>query len=170
MELSQDLKVVGRPTRVVAGSNGAANEPTARVVRAEAGTVHVETSTAQACAACPNDQACTGLRMGPNPPPLMVAAGNRCDAQPGQEVQLRLPAGGLALSAALLYLLPAVALVGGAALGWRLGGASNLAAVGGAGLALLTTLGLLRLAEPRLAGWRRLSFDAVAVVRGEEIQ
>ena len=88
-------------------------------------------------------------------------------------MQLQLPAGGLALSAALLYLLPAVALVAGAALGSSvaskiLGGASDLSAIAGACLALLTTLGLLRLFDPRVAGWRLLRLDAVSVVRGEE--
>jgi hypothetical protein len=35
MELSQDLEVVGSPTRPIVGSNEAASGPTARVVRAE---------------------------------------------------------------------------------------------------------------------------------------
>jgi positive regulator of sigma E activity len=168
LEVSQDLDVVGRPSRAMAGSTDEASGPTARVVVAESETVLVEVAAAQTCAACANEQACTSLRIGPSPSPLVVAAANRCDAQPGHHVRLRLADGGLALSAGLLYLLPAAAVVGGAALGSGIGGASNLAAIGGAGLALLTTLGLLRLVEPRLAGWRRLRLDAVAVVRGEE--
>jgi positive regulator of sigma E activity len=172
MELSQDLEVVGSPTRPIAGSNEAASGPTARVVRAESKVVHVEADAMTACAACDIHQACTGLRLGANPAPLIVAAENRCDARPGHEVRLRLPAGGLALSAALLYLLPAAALVTGAALGSSAGShffgfAPDFGAFAGAVLALLTTLGLLRVFDPRLAGWRRLRLDAVAVVRGE---
>lgn len=172
MELSQDLEVVGSPTRPIVGSNEAASGPTARVVRAESKVLHVEPDAATACAACDIQQACTGLRLGANPAPLIVAAENRCDARPGHEVRLRLPAGGLALSAALLYLLPAVAMVAGAALGSSAGShffgfAPDFGAIAGALLALLTTLGLLRVFDPRLAGWRRLRLDAVAVVRGE---
>ena len=172
--MSQDLEGVGCPTRANTRSTEAATGPTARVLRVQSEMVQLEVDTAQACSLCAIERSCAGLRLGAKPAPLILLADNRCDARPGHEVQLNLPGGGLAWSATLLYLLPALAMVVGAALGSGVGSeilgcSPDHGAIAGAGLALLTILGLLRLFDPHMGGWRRLRLEAVRVIRGEEV-
>jgi positive regulator of sigma E activity len=147
--------------------------PTATVVRSGPNLVVVEVVPAQACAGCRVREGCTGLRLAPTDAPVTANAVNRCDARPGQTVTLGSPAGVLAMSAVLVYLLPAVTVVAGAALGAVLGPrllgcSTDPAAAAGAGLGLLCGLGLLHLLDACLAGRPAMRVEAVSVVGSEE--
>ncbi len=114
------------------------------VERIEGEIAHVRVSRPDACNHCAAKGACEtfgGKR------DHLARTWNRCDAENGDRVKIRLPASGLLLSAFLVYFLPAAAMLAGAIVGHELLFKGTLsrdlsAIIGGLTLFALTLLGV----------------------------
>ncbi len=104
------------------------------------GRVAVRVSRAEACMACESKGACQAL--GGQTKDHLLVLENTVGAEPGQAVQLHLPESSVLKASAVLYMLPALTLMGGAVVGFVLApslgwGVDPAAALGaGVGLAL----------------------------------
>ena len=110
-------------------------ERSARIVAIHAQGMRVELGAPAACAACGAQRNCGG-----DEPQIQVEMPLLTGAREGDEVLLGMESAGLLRAAALAYLLPALALVLGAALGeilWQGNAGAALGAVLGLGCGLL---------------------------------
>ena len=107
----------------------------------------------EACHACAAQGMCKAL--GGQTKDLELVVENRIGARPGDRVQLTLAESAVIKASAVLYLLPALGLVGGAGVGWalaqRYAWSADPASIGGAALGLIIGLLLARLLGSRLA-------------------
>jgi sigma-E factor negative regulatory protein RseC len=109
------------------------------------GQVEVKVRRAEACHSCAAKGACTTLAG--NTGDLILVVDNPVGAAPGDQVTLTLDEASVIKASAVLYLVPALGLVGGAVAGWlsfvSLGlardPATALGALGGLGLGLMAT-------------------------------
>lgn len=114
------------------------------------GDVVVRVRQSEACHSCQAQGACASL--GGQSRDLMLRVPNALGARPGDQVALALPEASVTQASLVLYLLPALTLVGGALLGAFVGGGSgaNGAALAGSALGLGVGLALTRLIGRRL--------------------
>ena len=118
------------------------------------GRVAVRVSRAEACMACESHGACTAL--GGQVKDHLLVIPNPLGAEPGQWVSLNMPESGVMGASAVLYGIPALTIIAGAALGNSQAGSLGLqpdpATAIGAGLGLLSGLGLVFLLNRTLGG------------------
>ncbi len=108
---------------------------------------------AEACHSCVAKGACQTL--GGQTKDMTLVLANDLGAKPGDEVTLTLAEGSVIKASAVLYLLPAVGLVGGATLGWRfaadLGLGLDPASIIGAAVGLLVGFGATKLVSSKMS-------------------
>ncbi len=130
------------------------------------GRAAVRVNRAEACMACESHGACRSL--GGQVKDHLLVIRNPLQAQPGQWVSLHLPESSVMGASAVLYLVPAVTLITGAAAGnaaqGLLGIAADPSTALGAGLGLLLGLGLVFLLNRRLGGLQAYQPRMVAIL------
>ena len=112
-----------------------------------ANRVLVKIRRAEACHSCASKGACTSL--GGQTEDVYLEVENTVQATPGDQVTLTLSEASVVKASAVLYLMPALLLLGGAAIGYWLSGiygwSSDPASLAGSGLGLFTGLLFSRL-------------------------
>ena len=141
--------------------------PTGIVIAIRGGQADVSTSRRGACVGCSEAAACDlGVHEGRTD---VVTVENRVGARPGDRVELDLPGNATLELSALVWGLPLLGLVGGAALGaflgLRLGVSEDVAALLGAVIGITGAFGVLRRIDRKAAGEERLMPFIVRVVR-----
>ncbi|MEW5914116.1 MAG: SoxR reducing system RseC family protein [Thermodesulfobacteriota bacterium] len=135
------------------------------VVQTMGGLAQVQTIQQEACKSCGARGACHTLG---GDKKRIVAALNQAQAQAGDRVLLSMSRKGVLSASFLVYILPVVALLGGAALGKRLGPGWGWEGQTGAvvlGLAsLLVVWWILRKISARLAKRRELTVKVVRIL------
>jgi sigma-E factor negative regulatory protein RseC len=120
---------------------------------ATGGRVEVTVERGEACHSCAAQGACKTL--GGQKRDLVLLVGNELDAAPGDRVRLTIAESAVVKASAVLYLLPALGLIAGAAAGWALavrqGWPTDLPALIGAAVGLVVGLLAGRLVGGRLA-------------------
>ncbi|RJX33877.1 MAG: hypothetical protein C4525_08395 [Desulfarculus sp.] len=136
-----------------------------RVVQTLGGLAQVETIQQEACKSCGARGACHTLG---GDKKRIISALNQAQAQPGDRVLLSMPRKGVLGASFLVYMLPVIALLAGAALGKRLGPAWGWEGQTGAvvlGLvSLLVVWFVLRRISARLARRRELTVKVVRIL------
>jgi sigma-E factor negative regulatory protein RseC len=107
---------------------------TARVVSTSHGQAKVAIVRSEACGNCPAKSSCSAASGNIN----VLEVRNPVEAKPGQKVVVELQPEALVKATAMLYLLPATAIVTGATAGWLRSG-SDLGAMAGALAGFATT-------------------------------
>jgi sigma-E factor negative regulatory protein RseC len=130
------------------------------------GRAAVRVSRAEACMSCESKGACTAL--GGQVKDHILVIPNAMEAQPGQWVTLNLPESSVLGASAILYGLPAVTLIGGAALGRAAADALGLgvdpATALGAGLGMVLGLVGIYVFNRKLGGTARYQPRMVGVL------
>jgi len=123
------------------------------------GRVSVRVSRSEACQGCSSKGACNTL--GGNTKDVVLVLSNELDAQQGDRVQLAMAEVNVLKASAALYMLPALALMGGAALGWQLAPllawGRDPASMAGAALGLMAGLLATRIMSKRLGRTERFA-------------
>ena len=149
------------PERAPARSRGseACNETGVVTVCMPDGRVAVRVSRSEACQGCSSKSACNTL--GGDTKDVVLVVKNELNAQPGDRVQLAMAEANVLKASAALYLLPALALMAGAGLGWQLAPllawGRDPASMVGAALGLLTGLLGTRILSKRLSRTERFA-------------
>lgn len=139
------------------------------VVQTRAGLAQVETTQQEACKSCGAQQACHALSGSKK---RVVSAVNQVQAKTGDRVLLSMPRKGVLGATFLVYMVPVMALIAGAALGKRLAPSWGWEGQTGAvilGLAALVLAWLvLRRISQRLARRKELTVKVVRILKEGE--
>jgi sigma-E factor negative regulatory protein RseC len=114
-------------------------EETASVVSVDGDTAQVTLTRSEACGSCSAKSMChpAGEKK------MVMEVLNPAGAQPGDRVIISLPPAELLKASATAYMMPAVAAVGGGAIGWKWTGADLGAIIGCLAGLILATVWLL---------------------------
>jgi sigma-E factor negative regulatory protein RseC len=133
----------------------------AMVMSVSTGKARVALVRSEACGDCAAKSMCNPTSGNVN----VMEVGNPVEARPGERVLITLPSGDLLKATALVYLLPAAAMVAGAAAGWLRAG-TDLGAMAGALAGIAAASGFLFLYDRKEKATKGPTISEVLVSGG----